>query len=224
MANLPLAFSELLAGGIFLVAATTGDSLADVVRGTVSSSPKPLPGAGGGTSSEGPAAAGALGAAGYVNPFPGAKPSRVDQGVDYTGARFLAPGDSEILVADRSSSGWGGGGYIAGKFLSGPLAGKVWFMAEGIRPIVNVGDKIAAGSIVGQPIPSPFNGIRGNIEAGWASPTTPRAPLAKTTGGYSEGQSTAAGQSWNRFMQSLGGAIGQLRGAVVGSVKGLGLP
>lgn len=43
MANLPLAFGELLAGGVLMVAGATGTSIADTLRGQVTMHPFPNP-------------------------------------------------------------------------------------------------------------------------------------------------------------------------------------
>lgn len=225
MPNLPLAFAEILAGGILLVAGSTGNSPRQVMSGITSTQPWVPDGGGSSSSTSAAGVVSTTGAGGsYTNPFPGATASRVDQGVDYTGKTFLAPGNSKILVADQISSGWRGGGYIAGQLLDGPQAGKVWYMAEGIAPSVQPGQTVNAGTPVGKPVSNPYNMIVGNIEAGWANITSPRQPLAQATGGYSEGVTTAAGASFNRFVQALGGPLGKLETAVRGSVQGIGLP
>jgi hypothetical protein len=222
MANLPLAFAEVLAGAVLVDAAIKGDSIANVVRGKAT--PKnPLPGLGLGSSSTGAGGGGATNVTPgtYTNPFPGASASRVDQGVDYTSNQFLAPGRSQILVANTSDPGWRGGGYIAAKLLDGPLAGTVYYVAEGIAPIVTVGETIAAGASLGRPVANPYNGTVGSIEAGWANPSSPGQPLAQGTGGYREGASTAAGVSFNRFIQSLRGPVGHIYQQILGSITGM---
>jgi len=60
VANLPLAFSEILAGGLFVAAAVTGDPIANVINGAVSM--KPLPGSSAGATLAG-AATDAIGGA-----------------------------------------------------------------------------------------------------------------------------------------------------------------
>ena len=233
MANLPLAFAELLAGGILITAGTTGDTFTQIIQGQITQNP--LPGgagspeataaAAGSTSSAAGASSGvSVGPGQYVNPVPGATASRVDQGVDYTGSNFLALGTSKIVAADPSNSGWAGGGYIAGQLLNGPYAGKVWYMAEGLVPHVSVGDIVSAGQQIAGATANPYNGVVGNIEAGWANPASPEVPLAKSTGGYIEGDSTAAGVSFNRLIQSLGGPLGHTVGTLLGDLHHGGLP
>lgn len=220
MANLPLAFGEMLVGAIILDAGIKGDTIANVVQGKATQ--HPLPGASDSTAPTGTGGASVnVGPGQYTNPFPGATASRVDQGVDYTATKFLAPGKSQILIADQTNSGWAGGGYIAAKLLDGPLAGTVYYISEGVAPLVHVGDMVAAGTPLATPVSNPYNGIVGNIEAGWASVTSPGSPLAQSTGGYGEGDSTAAGASFNRFIHSLGGPLGQLKTAILGHVSGL---
>jgi hypothetical protein len=221
IANLPLAFAEVLAGAIILDAGIKGDSIANVVKGQATQ--HPLGSSSGSTTAGTGSSSGSGSSSGYVNPFPGAKASRVDQGVDYTGTQFLAPGNSRILQADQSNPGWKGGGYIAAQLIDGPLAGTVYYVAEGIAPLVQAGQTVAAGTPLGRPVTNPYNGILGNIEAGWANPASPGQPLAQATGGYAEGASTAAGASFNRFVQALGGPLGQLASTILGHLAA-GLP
>jgi hypothetical protein len=163
------------------------------------------------------AAAGAVSGSGYVNPVPGWSASRVDQGSDgtLTSKGFLAPGRSQILIADPSNAGWGGGGYIAARLLDGPNAGDVYYVAEGIAPSAGLtaGQIVPAGTQIATPAVSPYNGILGNIESGWANPSSPGTPLAQALPGYSGDESTAAvtaGSSWNNFISSLGAEASHL--------------
>lgn len=222
MANLVLAFGEALVAAILVDAALKGDSVQNVINGTATS--HPLPGsnasAGGGSSSSGGSS---IPAGSYTNPVPGAGPSRIDQGGDYTlsSQGFLAPGRSKILMADASNSGWAGGGYIAAQLLDGPLAGSVYYVAEGIKPIVQVGQEVAAGTQLVVRTNNPYNGILGNIEAGWANPSSPGQPLAQVTGGYGEGTTTAAGAAWDKFVTSLGGVADRATSSVMGHLSGV---
>lgn len=233
MANLPLAFAELLGGAILLDAAIKGDTIANVVTGKATAHPLPGSqtsqiGSGGGASTTGTAAGGQtpnVAPGTYTNPVPGARTGRIDQGVDYTGSQFLAPGKSKILQADASNSGWAGGGYIAAQLLDGPLAGAVYYFAEGISPLVQAGDIVAAGTALGQAATNPYNGAFGNIEAGWAN-SAGTAPLAQSLSGYSGDQSIqglTAGYSFSRFVNALGGVAGVFQGAgaaLAGAVRG----
>jgi putative peptide zinc metalloprotease protein len=158
---------------------------------------------------------------GYVNPVPGAVATRVDQGVDYTLSPqgFLAPAASRIIEADASNSGWAGGGYVAAEILNGPLAGHIYYVSEGVTPAVQAGDVVSPGTPIATPVASPYNGIVGNIEAGWADPNVPGRPLAQSLEGYSGDQSLQgleAGWSWNIFATSLGAPTGVFDGAGAG--------
>jgi hypothetical protein len=161
--------------------------------------------------------ASAISGSGYVNPVPGWSASRVDQGSDgtLTSKGFLAPGRSQILIADSSNAGWGGGGYIAARLLDGPNAGDVYYVAEGVAPSAGLtaGQVVSAGTQIATPAVSPYNGILGNIESGWANPSSPGTPLAQALPGYSGDESTAAvtaGSSWNNFISSLGAEASHL--------------
>lgn len=223
MSNLPLSFGALLAGAILIDAGFKGDSIANVVQGKATS--HPLSGAAGGTSgtsgsagSSGSGSSPTLPAGSYTNPVPGAQTGRIDQGVDYTltSKGAVAPGRSKILVADTSNQGWGGGGYVAAQLLDGPLAGEVYYFAEGVAPLVRVGQEVAAGTQLVKPVTNPFNGILGNIEGGWADPQNPAVPLAQSLSGYSGAESLqglTAGYSFSTFVHALGGVAGVFQGA-----------
>lgn len=204
MANLPLAFAELLAGGVIIAAGVSDPkgSIANVIKGEAKGIASFNTGSAAAAPSASVARSGSASSSSYVNPLPGATASRVDQGVDYTSQSFVAPGASKILVADQSNGGWGGGGYVAGQLLNGPYAGKVWYMAEGLSPSVSAGDTVTPGQTVATPVASPYNQIVGNIEAGWANPSSPTQPLAQISSDRS-----AVALSWNRFVQALGGPL-----------------
>jgi hypothetical protein len=78
---------------------------------------------------------------------------------------------------------------------------------------------VQAGQKVADAISSPYNGILGNIEAGW---WRNGVPLAQSTGGYTEGEVTAAGAAWDAFVKALGG-VAHPSNTSHGSLTGLGL-
>lgn len=217
MANLVLAFAELLGGAVILDAAIKGDSIANVVRGQATQQPI---GTGSSSGSSVGSAISSAGTGSYTNPVPGATPSRIDEGTDYTlGPQgFLAPGRSKII---GTSGTFFQGGNIWGQFLDGPLAGQYWLVGEGVKPASGItpGTIVQAGQKVADAIASPYNGIVGNIEAGFSD--VHGTPLAQSTGGYSEGQTTAAGVAWSNFVKSLGGVAGKAETAVRGHLGGV---
>lgn len=215
MANLVLSFAELLAGAVLLDAAVKGDSIANVIQGKATS--HPLAGSSSGSAGT-PAAGGtpavAAAAGSYVNPVPGARTGRVDQGVDYAlgPGGFVAPGRSQI-VSVGSGGGWGNE-YVAGKLLDGPLAGSVWYIAEAAAKAPG----IIEGAVVnaGQQIVPQGSSTGGAIEAGWANPSNPGQTLAQSLTGYGGDQSRqalTAGYSFSTFVTALGGAAGTFEGA-----------
>lgn len=222
MANLPLAFAELLAGGILITAGASdpNGSIASVVQGLDSG--KGIASFGTGSSSTPTSTTPQATADGYVNPFPGASSSRVDQGVDYTITQPVkAPGTLAIKHVGNIS---GFGTYIAGQLLDGPLAGRGVYFAEGLAPAAGVtpGAVIPKGADVAVPAQGPYG--HGVIESGWADiKSSWYAPLAQSTGGFANA-STAAGASYNRFVQALGGPLGHLEGTIRGNLAGMGLP
>lgn len=165
--NMALAFGALVAGAVVL------DYGVKSAKGAFSGGGSPgLGGVTPGKPSKGFPAA--------VDPLPGAIGSRLDQGIDATGKRFLAPWSGKVVYASASDPGWAGGGYVAVQ--SEADASKVYYLAEGIVPIVHVGQHVTAGEDIAHPAVNPYNGIVGNIEAGLANPSNPGQPLAQVVG------------------------------------------
>jgi hypothetical protein len=216
VANLVLAFGELLVGAVVLEAAIKGDSIANVIRGQATMHPVDSGSSSSSTTGGGSSTTGPLSGS-YTNPVPGSRTGRVDQGVDYAlgPLGFLAPGRSKIVYIGSGSglSGWGNE-YVAGQLLDGPLAGAIWYIAE--APAIAPG--IVKDAIVnaGQQITPQGSSTGGAIEAGWADPSNPGNPLARSISGYSGDQSLGAltaGWSFSRFVQAVGGLAGQFEGA-----------
>ncbi len=64
-------------------------------------------------------------------------------GVDFAGAGpVYALGDAVITNAQGDSAGWPGGGWITYRMTSGPASGLSVFLAEDVRPTVQVGDQV----------------------------------------------------------------------------------
>jgi hypothetical protein len=157
-------------------------------------------------------------AEGYVSPFSTkAIPSRVDQGVDYClqpGDPIRAIGDGEVIGVQ---SGWYAGQPLMWyKLHGGSLDGQYVYVAEQIDILVDHGTVKA-----GQPI-AKFASSGSCIEIGFASGNG--ATLAQSTGGYSEGWSTAAGVSFNTLMTEMKIPTAKINQPVHGSVSGMGLP
>lgn len=112
-----------------------------------------------------------------VDPLPGAVGSRLDQGIDGTGSTFLSPWAGKVVWSTPSDPGWDGGGYVAIQSSQNPSF--VYYVAEGITPIVHLGEEVTAGQRIAQPVSNPYNGIVGNFEAGRANPAAPQQPLAQ---------------------------------------------
>jgi murein DD-endopeptidase MepM/ murein hydrolase activator NlpD len=145
------------------------------------------------------------GAQGYVNPHPGATLGRTDMGVDYNlkpGAPIRAIGNARVLgVGSNWFPGHGnpmGSPYIAYQLESGPQKGKIVYVAEEVNPSVRAGEHVRAGQPVGT-----YASSGTGIEEGWGSPQLETTEAAATTG-YHEGEATKAGQSFRRFLESLG--------------------
>lgn len=213
MASLPLAFGELLIGGVMMAAAieSSKGSIADAVSGQAHGiAPFDTGGSGGsgaaGASGASGGAAGATGTAGaaplnlkpgqYANPFPsGITPGRVDQGVDtvLTGP-FRAPGNSKIVQVNAHDSGWQGGSVL-GTFLDGPAKGKTWYIAENIAPAVTAGQTVSAGTPVATPAQvGSYGQAAGGSESG----------IVRSFGGGSFSSDGTMAIWWANFVHALG--------------------
>lgn len=202
MANLPLAFGELLVAAILIDSAIKGDSIANVVRGVATQQPLSLGGSAAAASSGG-AAAPAVNTNGYVNPLPQVSNwERTDQGVDASlpvGAPILAAGNGKVLGILQN---WFKGQPLLYYQLSdGPDAGKVIYVAEQIIPTVKPGDTLTPGQVIATYAPTGTA-----LETGWATDTG--ETLARSTTGYTEGEVTPAGRSFRDFLNSLGAKAG----------------
>ena len=180
MANLPLAFAEILAGAIVIDAGIKGDSIANVVKGVATQ--QPLPGGGAASASGGP---GSAGSSTGSSPFPGGwTPNRADQGYDGTfRGQLTAPVSGTVTYATGSDPGWQGGGALvlqADQAISG-LASSALYFTEGLSPLVKAGDHVTAGQPIATAARSPYNGIIGNIEWGLAQPNSNAVPLAASS-------------------------------------------
>jgi hypothetical protein len=203
--NQALAFGLLLAGGVLVEAAIHGHhktgpaSISDVLAGRLSPLNKAANGGGGSPFS------GINSTAGYVDPFARAQVTvgRTDQGVDLTGTGpilALGPGRvTTVYPAGSGASGWPGGGYVEYQLTGGPLDGALVYVAEGIRPLVQAGERIAAGQPIAEFIPGAPTGIETGFGSGVGTTS-----YAMQHGGYSEGQATAAGQAFRELLQELG--------------------
>lgn len=171
------------AGGLFDTSLLTSDDLADVnnTSGTATTTP---PGS-------------------YQNPFRDVKnlaPSRVDQGVDYTGSGpVYAIGDGKII--NLTNSGWPGGTFIVYKLSDGPAAGKEVYMAENCKPIkVHIGEEVTPNTVLCDMVDSfPY------IETGWANSSALGEAAAHDVwvGNDSDSYYTAYGKNFNEMLQSL---------------------
>jgi hypothetical protein len=170
----------------------------------------------------------------YRNPFRSAavSPERIDQGVDYAGRSgdpIYALGPAKVIevINYGGNSGWPdgsgagtSGGWVSYQLSSGPLMGRIVYVAEGVQPAVRAGDRVDSSTVVGH-----FAG-GGGIETGWAGPPS----QGDQTLAYSQGQSdfnsgdiggwnTEAGVTFSNLMASLGAPAGI---AQAGGVHGAG--
>jgi hypothetical protein len=156
----------------------------------------------------------------YVNPLrdiPNLRPSRIDMGVDYSGAGpILALGRAKVVLAGDKFAGpescWGKtcvpppGDMIVYRLLDGPLAGKHVYVVEHITVDVKAGQIVRAG----QPIAVLHEGSP-NLEIGWASGRgvwTLAAARRHQASGDPGGWSSIEGRNFNALLVWLGAPSG----------------
>ena len=123
---------------------------------------------------------------------------RIDQGVDYTGfGPIYAIGDGVVL--GTVGPGWPGGTFIAYRLTDGPASGLVVYVAEDIEPSVQVGDTVSSNTVLGHMYAGPSG-----IETGWADGSRLPDTMARTYGQFNGANSTAFGDNFSQFLQSLG--------------------
>jgi murein DD-endopeptidase MepM/ murein hydrolase activator NlpD len=150
----------------------------------------------------------------YRNPLrnvSGLVAERVDMGADFAGSGpVYALGDGVVTHATGSSGGWPGGGWITYRLTDGPDAGLMVYVAEDVKPAVQVGQRVTSSTVIADM----FNGGDG-IETGWAMPDGASAESQlPAAGGISGGGPfpTMIGLSFEGLLQSLGVPAGNNRG------------
>ena len=148
----------------------------------------------------------ATAAAAYRNPLRAVSDlilERVDQGVDFGGAGpVYALGDGVITNATGDSSGWPGGGWITYRLTDGPDAGLVVYVAEDVKPTVEVGQTVTSSTVIA----NMFNGGDG-IETGWATSDSSTAESQTAAAGGIDGGGpfpTMVGLSFDAVLESVG--------------------
>jgi hypothetical protein len=143
---------------------------------------------------------------GYRNPLRGVSglvPERIDEGVDFAGSGpVYALGDAVITNATGNSAGWPGGGWITYQLTDGPDAGLMVFVAEDVRPTVQVGQRVLASTVIA----NMFAGGDG-IETGWAQQSGLSAESQLPEAGGISGSGpfpTRIGVNFDELLQSLG--------------------
>ena len=137
---------------------------------------------------------------GYVNPLQGFTLGRTDMGVDANarpGTPILALGDSKVLGI--SPNWYQGQPYMALKLLNGPHAGRVYYVAEQIDPLVKPGQVVHAGEPIAR-----YAQQGTGIEVGWAGSNWQQtlAQQQGNTGDASHGNAPA-GVDFRTFLTSL---------------------
>jgi hypothetical protein len=143
---------------------------------------------------------------GYRNPLRAISsliPERVDMGSDFGGSGpIYAIGNAVVTNASGDSAGWPGGGWITYRLTSGPGAGLQVYVAEDVKPAVQVGQQVTSGTVVA----NMFNGGAG-IETGWAMPDGSSAESQLPAAGSVSGGGpfpTRIGLNFDTMLMALG--------------------
>ena len=142
----------------------------------------------------------------YVNPLreiSGLYPSRVDMGVDFTGAGpVYAIGAGVVTGAMMGNGGWPGGGWITYQLTDGPAVGEVVYLAEDVFPTVQVGQKVTPHTEIGH-----MTGGSDGIETGWAMLDSASSESELPEAGAISGAGpfpTAIGMNFEYLLRALG--------------------
>ena len=116
-------------------------------------------------------------------------------------------GAGRVIYVGTSGTGWPGA-FIEYRLTSGADAGRYVYYAEGVSPLVRVGQTLQPGQSVAT--------MSGGIEVGWGSGVGTQ-PLAQAEGQWGNGSgasnvATAAGRSFSALIASLGGPPGKVEG------------
>jgi len=148
----------------------------------------------------------------YVNPLrqvSNLQPSRIDMGVDYSGAGpILAIGRAKVVVAGNRFAGpescWGKtcvpapGAMIVYRLLDGPFAGRSVYVVENITVGVKAGQIVRAGEMI-----ATLHQGSPNLEIGWAlgrGVWTLAAARGDEAHGDPGGGSSIEGRNFNAFL------------------------
>ena len=139
-------------------------------------------------------------AAAYMNPFAGDHPvvGRIDMGVDICLSRskpIRAVGSAVVTGIERNW--YRHQPYLWYRLTRGRYAGHYIYVAEQVTHLARVGKSLRRGQIIAR-----YARTGTCMEIGWA--VANGRTLAQATTGYKEGQVTAAGKSFARFLASLG--------------------
>lgn len=150
----------------------------------------------------------------YLNPLrkvSGLLAERIDMGADFGGSGpVYAIGDAVITNAIGDSPGWPGGGWITYQLTDGPAKGLVVFLAEDVKPTVQVGQHVTPNTVIA----NMYNGGAG-IETGWAMPDSSSAESQlPEAGGVSGGGPfpTAVGINFDQMLHALGVPVSAFNG------------
>lgn len=142
----------------------------------------------------------------YVNPFAhsaGLQVGRIDEGVDYHGYGPIAA-FGDMLIVGIGGSGWPGGRYINAKLTSGRHAGRFFYIAEAINPVVRTGQRLKAGQTICNFGWAAAPGLFPGIEMGWGSNITNLTWAAVThRTGEAPYSNTPPGKAFCRLLHAI---------------------
>jgi hypothetical protein len=173
----------------------------------------------------------------YVNPVREVshlQASRIDMGVDYSGAGpILALGRARIVLASDRLAGpescWGKtcvpppGAWVMYRLLDGPFAGKYVYIVENLTITVRTGQTVAAGQQI-----AVLHDASPNLEIGWAAGrgiyTLAAEQRHQCTCSDPGGWSSIEGRNFNSLLTWLGAPSGYITSIPAGQRMPAGWP
>lgn len=141
---------------------------------------------------------------GYRNPLRALTslvPQEIDQGVDYCASGPVYAIGAGV-IANLYDAGWPSGVFISYRLTGGPAMGRYVYVAENVTPLVRIGERVTASTVVGV-----VHDAKTCMETGWADPpSTPE--LAAGHAQYNGKNSTAYGLNFSALLQALGARPG----------------
>lgn len=159
---------------------------------------------------------------GYKNPLrdiKGLGPSRIDEGVDYTGGGPVYALGAGVVTFASGQTSWPGGTYIIYQLKDGAAKGKYVYVAENCTVRVHQGQQVTSDTVL-----CDMHNAFPYIETGWSTSTQQTPMSSDVYHTVADGSATAYGVNFDALMHKLGAPAGiyqfpNQKGHPVGSLQ-----